>query len=238
MSKIPNFSETTKRDLISIFIQESRRKRKKLMDALLRCSSAEDQSPAETLRSAIDSITDTISALKAGTKSLEDLKRYHIAIALPISDIESNVLVSIELKQRDKSPPLPLSHFIEVKSPLGDVTRTPIIKKRTNIMYQYTHTFDMGERNPRQIERLRSSDIEFRIIHRVIVLGKTKNVVKAMATAPLSPLAYSLNTSAPLIFMNLDGVKSNIIFDVRISVTAPLVSSEDLLVDEDIAVVM
>ena len=134
MSKIPNFSETTKRDLISIFIQESRRKRKKLMDALLRCSSAEDQSPAETLRSAIDSITDTISALKAGTKSLEDLKRYHIAIALPISDIESNVLVSIELKQRDKSPPLPLSHFIEVKSPLGDVTRTPIIKKRTNIM--------------------------------------------------------------------------------------------------------
>lgn len=237
MANIENLSETSKQDLIRIFIQESRRKRKKLMDALLRCSTAEDQFPAKTLRSAIDSITDTISALKAGTKSLEDLKRYHIAIALPISDIESNVLISIELKQRNNTPPVPLSHFIEVKSPLGDVARTPLIKKRTNTIYQYSHTFDMGERNPRQIEKLRSSDFEFRLFHKCVVLGKTKNVVKAMATAPLSPLAYSLNTMAPLIFMNLDGQKSNIIFDVRISVAAPLVSSEDLLVDEDIAVV-
>lgn len=237
MTKISNLSDTTKHDLIAIFIQESRRKRKKLMDALLRCATSEDQSPAETLRSAIDSITDTISALKAGTKGLEDLKRYHIAIALPISDVESNVLLNIELKQRENTPPVPLSHFIEVKSPLGDIARTPIIKKRTNTIYQYSHTFDMGERNPRQIEKLRSSDFEFRLMHKVVVLGKTKNVVKAMATAPLSPLAYSLNTSAPLIFMNLDGQKSNIIFDVRISTGAPLVSSEDLLVDEDISVV-
>ena len=96
MSKFQNLSKTAKNDLIKIFIGESKKKRKRLMDALLRCATAEDQSPAETLRAAIDSITNTISALRAGTKTLDDLKRYHLSITLPVSDLDNNVYITIE----------------------------------------------------------------------------------------------------------------------------------------------
>ncbi|OHT08341.1 hypothetical protein TRFO_04975 [Tritrichomonas foetus] len=236
MRKFQNLSDTAKYDLISIFIGESKRKRKKLMDALLRCSTAEDQSPAETLRAAIDSITNTISALRAGTKTLDDLKRFHLSISLPVSDLDNNVYLTVELTQKQKSHPIPLSHFIEVKPPFGDAARTPVFKKRFD-NYTYTHTFDLGERNPRQIELLRSSDLKFSLFHKSIVLGKSRNVLKALATAPLSPLTFSLNSTAPLIFMMLDGQKTNILFDARISVSAPLVSADDLLIDETIDVI-
>lgn len=224
------------KNLIRIFIQESKRKRKKLMDALLRCSTAEDQSPAETLRAAINSVTDTISALKAGTKTLDDLQRYHISLALPLSEAESNVLITVELRQKKGTHPIPLYHYLEVKPPIGEANCTPVFKVRDE-NFEYKYTFDMGERNPQQIEELRSSDFEFRVYHQSDYMGKIKKNIMCMATAPLSPLAYSLNSSAPLIFMSLDGEKSNIVFTVRFSVTAPLVSSDDLLIDEIINVV-
>ena len=237
MSKrLDKLSETAQEDLIRIFISESKKKRKKLMDALLRCATAENQTPAETLRSAIDSISNTIAALQNGTKKLSDLKRFHLSVSLPMSETDTEAFVSVELTQKENSHPLPLQHFIEVKPPFGTNAKSPVIKQRVQ-NWSYTHSFNLGDRNPRQIEMLKASDMEFRIYHKSVVLGKTKNVLVALATAPLAPLSYALNTTSPLHFMMIDGKRTNFSFDVRMSLSAPLVAAEDLSIDENIDVI-
>lgn len=233
--RIDSLSRTAQDDLVRIFIAESKRKRKKLMDALLRCATAENQTPAETLRTAIDSISNTIAALKSGNRSLADLRRFHLSVSLPVSDTDTEAYVSIEINQRENSHPLPLQYYLEVKPPVGECVRTPVTKQRQK--FTYTHMFDLGERNSRQIEMLRASDMEFRIYHRRVILGKAKNILVALATAPLSPLAFSLNATAPLNFMAMDGKKTSFFFEVRMSLSAPLVAAEDLYVDEHIDVI-
>jgi hypothetical protein len=46
-----------------------------------------------------------------------------------------------------------------------------------------------------------------------------------------------MNNSAPLNFMGIDGKRTNFLFEVRMTLAAPLVAVEDLYVNETIDVV-
>lgn len=236
MNEFDELSATTQKELTSIFISDSKKQKKRFMDALLRCGTAEDQTPAQTLRSAIDSISNTIAALQNHTKTLSDVKRFHLRVPLPVADDDDTVLLTIQIVQKPNSHSLPLGYYIEVKPPSGEACRTPIVKKRGTYM-NYSHLFDLGDRSPRHIEMLRSSDIEFRIYHKEIVLGKGKNVLIGFATAPLSSLIFSVNANAPLNFMAMDGRRTNFQFEANLSIGAPLVPQEELVIDEVINVI-
>ncbi|KAH0790699.1 hypothetical protein GPJ56_005391 [Histomonas meleagridis] len=205
------------------------------MDALLRCSSAEDQKPSETLRAAIDSISNTIAALRSGTKTLSDVKRFHLHVDLPVSN-DPEILITMEITKKPKSHPLPLGCFIEVKPPVGDVAKTPPATKLTD-NYTYTHVFNLGERTSQQIDRLKRSDFEFRIYHRNVTLGRVRNVIHSIATTPIAPLTYSLSVTSPLLFIAMDGKKTNFQFNVQLFVDSPLVSADELIIDENIDVI-
>jgi hypothetical protein len=86
---------------------------------------------------------------------------------------------------------------------------------------------------------IRSSDMEFRLYRKDPGFSRhqMRDELIGLATAPLSPLTYALTTTAPLHFMAMDGRRSNFLFDVRISAEAPLVSKEELDVNETIDVI-
>jgi hypothetical protein len=238
-------SQRANADLIKTFIIGARKKRKILMDALLRCATDEDQIPAETLRSAIDAISNTIAAVRAGTKSLVELKRYHVNVFLPVNTEDKEMSLTLEITQRAKSHPLPPKHYIEVTVALTDPVVTPITKARGGADYSYLHTFNLGERTVRQVERLRSSDVEFRIFKRTTTFSgganlcdtKIRPILVGLATAPLAPLSFALNTTAPLNFLGIDGRRTPFLFDVRFSVPSPLACKEDMVIDELIDVI-
>jgi hypothetical protein len=226
-------------DLNRTFIISARKKRKVLMDALLRCATAEDQVPAETLRSAIDAISNTIAAIRAGTKSLTDLRRFRVSVTIPTSATDDEIDLTLEITQRSNSHPLPPNHYIEVRVALADPVVSPTTRLRHGPDFTYMHTFNLGERTVRQVEILRSSDVEFRIFKRPSSFGecKTKPVLVGLATAPLAPLSFAFNTTAPLNFLGMDGHRTSFLFDVRISVPAPLVCQSDMAIDEMIDVI-
>jgi hypothetical protein len=234
-----NLNKGSAKELIRIFIRESERKRKRLMNALLRCAAAEDQHPAATLRSAIDSISNTIAALRSEARTLSDLKRYHLLVMLPVLEEEPEAQVTVEITQKPISHPLPPFHYIEVKSPVGKPARTPIIKNRGDPFHTYLHTFNLGERSAEHIESVRSSDVEFRLFRKNTGFSQhpVRDTLVGLATAPLAALSYELSTTAPLHFMAMDGKRSSFIFEVRMTVVAPLVSKEELTVNETIDVI-
>jgi hypothetical protein len=226
-------------DLVRLFVVNSRKKRKRLMDGLLRCASAEDQIPAEKLRSAIDSISNTIAALRSGTKTFSDLRRFHLSVSLPVGVEDGAAELTMEITQRPQSHPLPPHHYIEIKPPVGSAVQTPPIRSRAGPAFAFCHTFDLGDRSGRQMELLRASDIEFRIFRKQIAIARAapRPVLVGLATAPLAPLSFALSSTAPLNFIGMDGRRTNFLFDVRMSVLAPLVPQTDLAIDETIDVI-
>jgi hypothetical protein len=162
-----------------------------------------------------------------------------------MTDVDTEASVTIEITQKPASHPLPLQHYLEVKPPVGEVARSDVVTRRM-ANYSYIHTFNLGERTSRQIEMLKASDMEFRIYHKTKVIEKVgphdvkqkgKPVLIALATAPLAPLSYSMNNSAPLNFMAIDGKRTSFLFEVRMTLGAPLVAVEDLYVNETIDVI-
>jgi hypothetical protein len=229
----------TQDDLIRFFVIDSKKKRKRLMDGLLRCASAEDQMPAEKLRSAIDSISSTIASIRSGTKTFADLKRFHLSVSLPVSAEQETAELTMEITQRPQSHPLPPHHYIEIKPPVGLPVQTPPIRSRSGPAFSYWQTFDLGSRSGRQMELLRAKDIEFRIFRKSIAVARAapRPVLVGLATAPLAPLSFALNSTAPLNFIGMDGKRTNFLFDVRMSVLAPLVPQSDIAIDETIDVI-
>jgi hypothetical protein len=140
------------------------------MDALLRCTTAEDQVPAATLRSAVDALSNTIAAVHAGTKSFADLRRYRVSVTLPTPAADDE----IDRTQRASLHPLPPHHCLEIRVALADPAVAPTTKARRGADFAYAHTFNLGERTARQVERLRASDVEFRIFRRPTALTGPK----------------------------------------------------------------
>jgi hypothetical protein len=241
MSRSGRRPEIQDADLVKPFLVGARKKRKILMDALLRCATAEDQIPAETLRSAIDAISNTIAAIRAGTKLIPDLKRYRVSVTLPTTADDDEIDLTVEITQRAQSHPLPPLHYIEVTVPLADPAVSPTTRARATENYTYIHTFNLGERTVRQVEFLKSKDIQFRIFkRRTAIVGeeKARPLFIGLATAPLAQLAFALNATAPLNFLGMDGRRTPFLFDVRISVPTLLVCHSDMAIDEMIDVLM
>jgi hypothetical protein len=208
------------------------------MNALLRCATAEDQHPAATLRSAIESISNTIAAVKLDSDALAQLKRYHLIVPLPVLDEDPEAHVNVEITQKAKSHPLPPFHYIEVKAPVGAPVRTPMVKLRGEAFATYLHTFNLGERSAEHIETVRSSDMEFRLYRETPGFSQhpVRRALVGLATAPLAALSYELTVTAQLHFLGMDGKCTHFLFEVRMSVVAPLVSNEELTVSETIDV--
>ena len=142
----------------------------------------------------------------------------------------------MEITKKPKSRPLPLGCFIEVKHPVGDIVKTlPATKLTDN--YTYTHVFNLDERTPQYIEKLKRCGFEFRIFHRNVTLGRVKNVIHSIATTPIPLLSYLLSVTSPLLFIAMDGKKANFQFDVQMFIESPLVSADELSIDENIDVV-
>ena len=220
---------------IELFIKQSKKLRKKFRDGLIRSATAEDQGPTRSLRSAIYSINNTIAALQEGTKNLDQLKKYHIHVFLPFKIEDPEIEITYELTQKKGSHPLPLGYFIQIQPPIVEPAQTEIIKQR-NLDLKYQHTFNFGERNIYTVIDLQKSDTEFKIYQRTNILGKVKDVLKAIATVSLAPLSYSTNVTAPLYFSAIDGTRTHYAFDVRLIESSPLAAPEDLNIDEDIYV--
>ena len=218
-------------ELTKIFIRKSIKMRKRFHDALLRSTTCEDQGPARSLRSAVYSINDTIAALKNKTARLSDVKRFHLNVTIPCAYQDPNITVSLEISQKPGSMPLPLGYFVEIHPPVGDPIHTTLVKQR-NQLFQFDTVLDLGERTVHNVNMLRKSEIEFRILQRSTVVGKTRNTFNSLATVPLSSLAFQTSSSSPLLFLCKDGSKSRFAFDVRMTATAPLVVEKDIVIDE------
>ena len=226
------------KEMTKIFIKKIKKQKDKFMDALLRCNALEDQASAETLRGAISAISNTIAALTQKTATLSDLKRFHIKVDLVAEDDDEgdSTIVKLELKQKERSHPLPLNHYIEIRPPIIEKVKTKLIKERSNNM-RYETTFDFGPKTEATIQTIATSDLEFDIMKVSNVLGKRKVQLVALATAPMSQLTFAQSSTVPLLFMNIDGSKTSFLFDVVMTVDRPLAPVEDLHIDENIAVI-
>lgn len=224
------------KQLTRAFLRKIKRTKQKFMDALLRCDAITDAKSAETLRSAISCISNTIAAISEGNATLDDLKRYHIAVSLAVDEENNPTILNFELKQKEKSHPIPMNHYLEVQMPMGDPVKSKVISKFGQPCY-IKNTFDFGPRTISTITTLLQGNIEFRLKKISNILGKRKATIVAMATAQLSPLNYSKYLSCPLKFVSINGSKTSYAFDAIISTEAPLVAYEDLKIDEIISVI-
>ena len=228
--------EVSEKEMTKIFLKKIKKTKDRFMEALLRCNALEDQSNAETLRGAINAISNTIAALTQKTATLSDLKRFHIKVDLIEDEDENPATITLELKQKERSHPLPLNHYIEIRPPMIEKAKTKMVKERcTNL--QFTHVFDFGKRTEATIRTIAQSDLEFNIMKVSNVLGKRKVQMVALATAPLSQLTFSTSSTVPLIFVNVDGSKTSFLFDAIMTVERPLAPIEDLRIDELIDVI-
>ena len=228
--------EIDENELKLIFIKKSKRMKKKLMDLLLKFNTLENQIPSETLRSAINSISNTIASISEGNSTLDEIKRYKLNISLFENDIIPPINIEINLEQNKNSHPIPLNHFIEILFPLQEPIKTKTIKK-IGTKIRFNENIIYSERTIHIVNNLISNDIEFRIFKISNILGKKKNVLISLATANLSQLVFSTSTSIPLHFINVDGLKSNFNFNLILTTDFPLIPKEEFIINEIIDVI-
>lgn len=231
---IPEFEKLPKneqRELVRLFIRKLEKKKTLLMDGLLKCSANIDQTPANTLRASIASISNTIAALEQRTRTLADVRPFHIHVNVAPFVEGMNTEITLQLTQRKRSHPLPLNYYITIKAPMIPAISTPI-QKKANTELRFTHTFDFGDRTAATINRLLEGRFKFRLMHVVRNGLQKENEVVALAVVSLAPLGTHIMTSLPIYLQRLDGQASNFQFDVELSVMSPLVPLEESVIDE------
>lgn len=228
--------EVPEEKMVKLFLKKIKATKKKYMDAIIRCNALEDQSQVEMLRSAVNAISNTIAALTQKTASLSDLKRFHIKVDLVDDPYSYPAEVKLELRQKERSHPLPLNHKIVVKPPMGDSISTKLVKERNQKM-NYVHKFNFGPAVESTVRMVTGGDMEFDLMRISNVMGNKKEQLVALATAPLNQLSFSSSLTIPLHFVNIDGSKTQFIFEAIFTVERPLVPLEDLRIDENIDVI-
>jgi hypothetical protein len=223
-------ASTSRGDVIQLLEDQ----RRVLYEHLMQCNLQEDQTAADSLRGVIDKITATIELLSNDSISPRSLHSYRIQIHCPGSLCCRPLVLTVNLRRNSDARPLPLGHFFELVPPMGESISTRPINRR-NELFDYKYSFWLGAPTRDLVKKVKKADFLVRLWHLYSGI-RIRNEFVSLATVPLGQFRHLESFTAPLYFMTIEGVKTEFVFELTLSISHPLKRSPDLTVDEIVCI--
>ena len=231
----PALSQKMQQQFNERFIYECNNFIKKYTKALSRCQPSIDPSIPAILKQAIAALENTVRDIQNGTKKMEDLKRFKIQVAIPLSVEPQPIKILCRLDQSHISKSLPVNSYLEVIPPVGEKYKAPLIIEK-NCLYNYTNEFKLGAKTSQNFALLKASDFLFNIYYIPPSISTPVPELIGSASFGLGPLQFTSSISQTLEFIDENGVDSGIKFECRLSMDGPLAPDEGINIDDIIRV--
>ena len=204
--------------------------RKHLKKALLKCNQMENQQPADTIRDAIDLITNSVAKIEENIELVDKLENYHIGIHIPSRMQSFSSTITISIMQNENTPSLPLHCFLFIDMISRYQVSSPLITKRHEL-FSFETAFSIQAKD---ISIIQDSNISFILYHQVPSLdSNNKSDLLCLAIAPMSFLKNKTKVEYPLFFQTIDNKATNFRLEVILQIDTPFSQTNDIDINRD-----